>query len=431
MVALGVSSIQTASAQGLTSPDPAKPWSISATLRGFYDDNKDTVSDEEEANLGSDYDKESFGFEIAPSARLNWSLPQTAIGLGYTYSYKWYDEKSYWEDGRDSQSHEFNAALEHAFSERYRISARDSFVIGQEPDQIRVGNSFTQLDRVAGDNIRNEAHVLFGADFTRKFGIELGYGNSFFDYEDDAHLDDGFISAYPSLSGVLDRMEHMVNVDGRLTLTPSTVGVLGYAFSDTGYLRDEVLGYSAISESIKSDDRNNRSHYVYAGADHTFTPELTGNLRVGARYNDYYNDPTGESDWSPYIRGSLRYAYLAKGYIEGGIGYDRTATDLYQVSEDGDFVRDQEAATIFATIKHQILPKLNGSLTGQFQHSTFNGGPWDNDDEQFYLAGLNLEYVFNRHFAAHVGYNYDLLDSDIPGREYDRNRVYLGVTATY
>jgi hypothetical protein len=49
----------------------------------------------------------------------------------------------------------------------------------------------------------------------------------------------------------------------------------------------------------------------------------------------------------------------------------------------------------------------------------------------FYLVGLNCQYRFNPHFSAELGYSYDLLDSDIPGRGFDRNRVYAGVTATY
>jgi hypothetical protein len=49
----------------------------------------------------------------------------------------------------------------------------------------------------------------------------------------------------------------------------------------------------------------------------------------------------------------------------------------------------------------------------------------------FYLLGLNLEYRFNSNFSADVGYNYDRLESDLGGRSFDRNRVYLGITATY
>jgi hypothetical protein len=422
MVALGASGLQTAFAQGLDSPDPVKPWSVSATLRGFYDDNRDTLSDDAVTPAG--YDRESFGIEVAPSARVGFTLGQTVLSAGYTYSYKWFEEDSYYDGDDYSQSHDFNLAVDHAFSPRARMSVRDSFVIGQEPDQLRSANTLTTLQRVPGDNLRNEARIQFEADLTRQFGIEVGYANSFFDYEDDFNA-----PGNPSLSGRLDRMRHMVNLDGRLTITPSTVGVLGYAYSDTDYLRDEIFGVMD-GEIVRSDVRNNRSHYAYVGADHSFTSDLSGSVRVGARYSDYYNDPSGEDAVSPYARASVRYAYMPASYVEAGLSYDRTATDIWQPG-GGDFTLDQEAGTIFASVHHQILPKLVGSLLGQAQNSTFNGGLWDDEDEQFYMVGLNLEYQFNRHFAAHVGYNYDFLDSDIPGREYDRNRVYVGVTATY
>ena len=59
-----------------------------------------------------------------------------------------------------------------------------------------------------------------------------------------------------------------------------------------------------------------------------------------------------------------------------------------------------------------------------------NGGQFNNQSERYYLVGLNLAYHFNPHFSAEMGYNYDKLDSDA-GRTFDRNRVYMGVTASY
>ena len=46
LVALGASALQTASAQALVGPDASKPWSVSATIRGFYDDNPGTVAND-------------------------------------------------------------------------------------------------------------------------------------------------------------------------------------------------------------------------------------------------------------------------------------------------------------------------------------------------------------------------------------------------
>jgi hypothetical protein len=77
------------------------------------------------------------------------------------------------------------------------------------------------------------------------------------------------------------------------------------------------------------------------------------------------------------------------------------------------------------------MPNLFGSLVGTYQHSTFSGGAFDNETDNFYLVGLNFEYRFNPHLSAHAGYNYDRLNSDIAGRGFARNRVYIGVTAAY
>jgi hypothetical protein len=44
---------------------------------------------------------------------------------------------------------------------------------------------------------------------------------------------------------------------------------------------------------------------------------------------------------------------------------------------------------------------------------------------------LDFEYRFTQYFSAHAGYNYDRLESKDIGRTFDRNRVYVGVTATY
>ena len=65
LVTLSASALQTAIAQDVTAPDASKPWSVSATLRGFYDDNPGTVP-----NDISVANRESFGFEISPAAAL-------------------------------------------------------------------------------------------------------------------------------------------------------------------------------------------------------------------------------------------------------------------------------------------------------------------------------------------------------------------------
>jgi hypothetical protein len=78
-----------------------------------------------------------------------------------------------------------------------------------------------------------------------------------------------------------------------------------------------------------------------------------------------------------------------------------------------------------------LSSKLLAALIAQAQISTFNGGGYNNEVDTTYSLGLNLSYTFNRHFSAEIGDNFDDLSSQVPGRSYSRDRVYMGVTATY
>src|SRR6185295_16864185 len=121
LAALGAASIQSSHAQAVGAD---KPWSVSASLRGFYDDNVNT------SKTGK---IQTFGVEVSPSFAL--ALPagdQTTASLAYTYAYKWYDKKPdpSRTDNAD-ETHTVAARLMHQFNERTSVSLSDSFVIGQ------------------------------------------------------------------------------------------------------------------------------------------------------------------------------------------------------------------------------------------------------------------------------------------------------------
>ncbi len=424
LAALGASGIQTASAQALATPDTAKPWSIAAKLRGFYDDNPSTLPD-------SSHPEKTFGYEVSPSILLRWALEQSTISVSYQYSFIYYDHTPAGNLDKYDSIHNFNLEFDHSFSERYKIAVSDSFVVGQEPDLLRAGNTFNTFTRVAGSNIRNYGAIVFDATITPLWSAELGYDNAYWHYEDHGVTLDPFGNIIPSLAGLLNRIENGVRLEVKYLLEPETKLVAGYRFRDTSYTGDEPIGVLTVPAPrvVTSDDRNSRSHYLYAGADHTFNPDLTGSLRAGAQYIDFYNDPTTKSEWSPYATASLRYTYAPESFLEAGFSYDRNATDVFTVQGDS-ITTDAQSAVLYASVSHRLMPKVYGSLIGQFQDSKFKGGTVDNDTERYYLLGLNLEYRFNSHFSADLGYNYDKLDSDI-GRGFDRNRVYIGATASY
>ena len=416
LVALGSSGLHADQITG-TSTDPSKPWSVSATLRGFYDDNVDTLHQN-----GTD----TFGWEINPAIGFYTQWEGTRIAASYQYTFKYYDDKPVNNTDHFDQTHNFDFALNHAFSTRYKIAVQDSFAIGQEPDVLRAGNAFATFQRVPGNNIRNYGAIDFDAQLSTVFGIAVGYGNTLFHYADDVENIDS-----PSQAGLSDRIENAIHIDGRWTLQPQTVGVLGYMFNYVDYTAGQEIGVLDNGNIVHSDDRNSESHYFYVGADHTFLPTLVGSLRVGARYITYPNESDGVgSSVGPYVNMSLSYTYAPQSYISAGFSYDINSTDAFSI-QGNSFTQNEESAVFFASVNHRITPKLFGSLLFTFQDSTFNGGSFDGEAERYYLVGLNLKYHFTPNFSAEVGYNYDLVDSDVPVRGYDRNRVYIGVTAAY
>jgi hypothetical protein len=420
LLALSVSGLQSAVVHDLSPIEASKPWSVSAALRGFYDDNYTTLPSHSSNPLAATA-QESFGYEFTPSVSLNLPFDQTFFGVSYEYSLRFYEDRS---DNKYDQSHKFDLRLDHSFSERYKIEVNDSFVIAQEPEVLTTGAGAIAIPlRTEGDNIRNRGSIDFTAQMTELLAVELGYANTFYDYEQERN--DGI----PSRSGLLDRIEHQASVNLRWQMLPETDGILGYRFGIVDFTSDEEIALDANNEPISADIRNSRSHQVYVGADHRFNSRLNGSVRVGGEYSDYYNQ--GENTISPFIDANLAYQYGRGDYVQVGITHSRNKTDVAGFDTDENVTLDQESTAIYTSINHKFTPNLVGSLLVQGQRATFEGGASDGDAEYFLLSGINLTYHFNPHLLAEVGYNFDRLDSDIVDRSYSRNRVYVGVRATY
>jgi hypothetical protein len=440
LVALGTSGLQADTGSSLTS-EASKPWSVSATLRGFYDDNINSVSPTvvraASAAYGYPYHNSSFGFEVSPAITVAWPWEQTTLSLGYVYSFKDYQFRPVGNTDTVDMTHAFNVGLDHTFNELYQIRVSDAFVVGQEPDFLRAGNTYATYQRIPGNNIRNNGNATLDGKLTPLVGFEIGYANSIYDYAANQTV---AIPFQASEAGMLNRMEQTIHLDSRWQFTPETVGILGYQFVDVSYAalssNQQIAPAGPGSPGggtlpYTSNSRNDYGHYAYVGIDQTFTPSLTGSFRVGARYTDYYNDSVASSEVSPYVQLSLRWNYGLESHADLGFVHDRSSTDLVGVGGASGLTMDAETSAIYATINHRLAPNLYGSLTGEFQDSSYNGGPYNTNTDDFYTFGANLEYRMSRNVSTQLGYNYDRLDSQIAGRSFDRNRVYLGVTASY
>src|SRR5262252_8251133 len=107
LAALGASSMQAVFAQSTAmSAPPPKAWNVSASLRGFYDDNINAVPVNKQ---------DSTGFEVSAGASLNLASDQTTFTLGALYTYKYYQTKPAGNVQHYDQSFTFDAGLVHRF----------------------------------------------------------------------------------------------------------------------------------------------------------------------------------------------------------------------------------------------------------------------------------------------------------------------------
>jgi hypothetical protein len=433
-----------------------RPFTIAATVRGFYDDNVTTAPDKivfrapldptdpnsPVVTTGVIHPRdESFGFQVSPSIHLNLPMEQTFISLGYIYSLTWYESR----DPNDiDQSHEFSGKLRHSFSPRYQVGVDERFVITSEPtvaERFGIITAPTRT-RTQSDVWHNYGAIEANIGLTRLVSLSLGYVNNWYDYEAEGP---------GSRSALLDRIEHMIRADARYQFNPKLIGVVGYTFGFNSFTGDDVISPATAEVTVEnpddptgppivlrrarravfSEERDSRSHYGYVGVDYDVTAKLQATIRVGAQFTEYPD--LEESSANPYADVSLRYRILRGTSLEGGIRHARNATDVSAVDERGRPTLDAETTAVYAQLEHQIIPNLVGSVMAQYQHSTFNDGVNDGSTEDLWLMGLNLNYSFNRHLSAEVGYSYDILDSHLKqgDRGYDRNRVYIGLTARY
>jgi hypothetical protein len=438
LLAAGTACFQEAAAATLDVISP-KAWNVSATLRGFYDDNY-TVSNTK---------KGSFGLEFSPEISFNIPLRQTDIGIRYIYGLYYYEQRDELNLDPIDQTHQFDLWLDHSFNERWKIKLTDSVAIGQEPSLIGPTSPTTPNPvqfRVEGDNLANHADISLNTDWTRLLSTSLHYGNGYYDYQNSGTTIPDLIGGKSaSLAGLLNRDEESASLDLQWHVQPETMAFIGYQFSWVNYLGNEPISATAFNPFTfphfndpsgyfiyRSQDRDSVTHYGYVGAEHEFTANLSGTAKVGASFTDSYNDPLYPStSVSPYADVNVSYTYIPGSYVQLGFTHDINSTDVAQTDSSGHLTQYQESSVLYADISHHFTPMLLGTLVGRYQYSTYEGGASSAGGDTSYGLGLNLNYQFTRHFSAQAGYNFDDLVSGLDGRAYVRNRFYIGVGANY
>jgi len=400
IVAVGALTVQTAQAQ-------EKPWSVSATVRGFYDDNIN-------ATPGT-IKQESYGFELRPEASYVYNTGQFEAEVSYAYSMKYYENRSNSADHR----HNFGGTASYRFSPRLTVDVSEEFVIGQEAEILDPTGAFTT--RSTGNNIRNSASISALYEMTRQLGVDVSYSNYFTEYDQ---------TGVASRSALLDRIEHRIGADLRWVATETTVGLVGYSFG----VRDQTSN-DLLAVGVTPDARDSRSHYVYLGAEHQFSSQLQASVRAGVQYTEYPNirsvaAAADDDTVNPYVDANVTYSFAERASAQLGVSHDRSQTDLFGLAL-GAPTLDAESTRVYGAVNYGFTAKITGSVNAQLQHNSFNGGAANNSKDVSVLFGANLDYDITEYLTAQAGYAYDRLDSDAVLRSFTRNRVYLGLKASF
>jgi len=208
----------------------------------------------------------------------------------------------------------------------------------------------------------------------------------------------------------------------------------GYQFGMVNYTGNDLL----YAGGPTSGSRNSTSHYMYLQLDYALTSQLDASIRAGAMLTSFA-DYSSEGGWNPYGSITLKYTYLRDCTAELGFIHTISSTDVSAATVGGSTpTLGQESSSIYLSIEHRLTRGIWANLWTQAQFSSFMGGAYANQNENFVWVAPSLEYRFDVrpfgalvHLAPQLGYAFQTLASDGPGRDFSRHTVYIGLKATY
>lgn len=422
--AVGLAGLQGANVTGLTTQEQSKWWIVSGSLRGFYDDNSLNAPDAEA--------EASTGLELHPGISLNFPMERTLFSASYDLTLNYYQDRP---SSKLDQSHIFDTRLNHRFTERYDVNAENLFIYSDEPAVVDPGGGAvdTVVRRGDASGIRNRALIDFSGKMTPVVGFTVGYKNNFRDYSQ---------TGTNSYSALFDSVENLFHVDAQLFQSETTIYFAGYQFGFINYTSSDPIGKGqkpglsrddptpdpADFVDVFPDSKNNASHYLYVGTRRVFSEQLTGTASVGGQYTDYYN--ANDSSLSPYLDLKANYIYRPGSSAQMGLTVLRIPSDV-GIGSDGELTLDSLAGTFYTSINHRFTYHFSGAVYLSYQKTIYNGGLYDGKSSDYLTISSQVDYKLRENLFLDLGYVWYLYASTIPGVDFTRNRVYLGIRATY
>lgn len=357
-------------------------------------------------NISPGYGEKQDSMALNPSVSVSFvsMTPQTTwdvyARLGLVY---YFDAAEYMDDL--NQQSRVGVNLTHRFSERLRFSSRNFISYELEPDYSYGYAS----SRATGEYLYWTTDNSIGFRWSERVGTYTGLRLSG--------------TTYPDID-YNDRFTWQIYNQFRYQLTPQTVLTSDYRFGQT----------SGDGPSTDSTDQ-----FFLVGAEHRFSPNTIGIIRSGVQFRsaDDGNDRT-----SPYLELAFNSQLTQQLRVRSFARYGIESYDTVQFVNGG-LVEYDDRRTFRLGINAEYVINPMVSLVGGIDYIPVTyGSPRSLEDPP--ISGLNEldETTLNAHIGLSirftdmltgtVSYNYTDSSSDLSsGRDYDRNRISLGVNAAF
>jgi hypothetical protein len=372
-------------------------WSVGMNL--IYDDNvMPGLSTPEEDSLA-----------VNPYVGVTWinATPQTTLDVYARLGMIYYFDAPNGVDDFNPQSR-LGVNLTHRFSERLRFISRNFVSYELEPD-YSYGYANT---RVAGEYFYWQSYNAIGFRWTERFGTYTGITFSGVDYTD---------------SSDNDRLTIGFNNEFRYQLTPQTVLTAEYRYNET---MGNGLG------------RDSTNHFGFIGAEHRFSPTTVGVLRLGMQQREV---DLGSSNTEPSLEAALSSRLNDQFSVRAFVRYSMESYDTVRIAKgSGQTVEYDQRGTLRVGVSAEYILSPTISFNGGIDYIPASyengvrrdslGGP-DNfpssADDEIFNVYVGMSYKFTDYLFGTLSYTYTDSSSDLAGRDYERNRVSVGVRAEF
>jgi uncharacterized protein (PEP-CTERM system associated) len=170
-----------------------------------------------------------------------------------------------------------------------------------------------------------------------------------------------------------------------------------------------------------SSGRDFSSQFALAGVDHAWSERFSGSFRAGAEF--FKSERINNT--APYAEVAMDYAVARRTQARwfGSVAFDGAELQNYD---------SRQTLRTGITLSHQFTKKFGANAGLQYAYSIFDGsGAVVDVTEHTLMLSAGVNYQILENLAVDASYNYSTLMSDDAVREFQRNNVSLGLTASF